>query len=483
MDDSTDQSPLAPYVDVTALQKEIEPAIKIQKYGILTRAGAMKKIVFTATIKEVGEKFNFDRLLNRRDFDIESTQAGNRDVSEPHWKKIQDFLLESDRPFLGMLTVAMPPDQVEFDVISNLGQGADLVKMTIYEDAENPVTEDGQHRIHAMLGAWSQVRDLKDDAEDHLLETKKRLAESSVTIEMLLEDDPDILSTTFVRMASTKAISASLIAVMDKTTIQNRLGSYVMSHSQLFKNRTTYLSQTAAKNLAAKKGQQFEALYQAAAVRNAAANLAGVGVRDRTPDQRENILKELVIGRQRRDGISEQAAVESIGDEVVAIIDYAYQTLPGWKELSQGHLNVSEFKDQYVHGAASGLYTIVTALTAARSQDIPPNSVVDAMSEQITWRKYALKKAKDLDNNPVMIHEFFENTLVLTTLGKDGEWKVGTAGAQRSTYEKAIDTVLRHMASADKKLAKLALHDTYVKLGLQSANPTRRGRGSKKPAK
>lgn len=478
MNDSANQSRFVPEVDAAALRRKIGKAIKLQKYGIRTYAGVMEKVVFTATVKEVGEQLNFDRLLNRRDFDIESTQAGNRDVSESHWKKIEAFLLETDRPFLGMLTVAMPPDQVEREKIDNIGPGADLVKLTIYEDAENPVTEDGQHRTMAMLGAWKQVRDLKEDADPRLLEVRRRLAVSSVTIEMLLEDDADVLSTTFVRMASTKPISASLIAVMDKTTLQNRLGSYVMAHSQLFKNRTTYLSQAAAKVQAAAKGQKFEPLYQAAAVRNAAANLAGVGVRDRTPEQREGILRELVGKRQKRDGIAEQAALEAIGNEVVSIIDYAYHQLPGWRELSLGRITVTQFKDHFVHGAASGLYTIITAIAAARAQGISPQLVVDTMTKTIPWRRDALRDGKDNDGNKIKVHEFFENTLVLTTLDKSGEWKVGTAGAQRSTYEKAIDKVLRHLAASDHGLERLAQHETYVTLGLSSASG-RRGRPKK----
>ncbi|MGW4329682.1 DNA sulfur modification protein DndB [Nocardia sp. NPDC004573] len=478
MNDSVEQGELVPEVDFDSLRGRIGKAIKLQKVGIRTQAGVMQKIVFTATIREVGERLNFDRLLNRRDFDVESHQAGNRDVTESHWKKIESFLLETDRPFLGMLTVAMPPDQVHIEELGTIGDGADLVKMTIFEDAENPVTEDGQHRTFAMLAAWRQVRDLKDDADPHLLEIRGRLAASSVAIEMLLEDDVDVLSTTFVRMASTKPISASLIAVMDKTTLQNRLGSYVMAGSQLFKNRSTYLGQKASKELAARKGQSFEGLYAAAAVRNAAANLTGVGVRDRTPEQRENILRELVGNRQKRDGISEQAALEALGDEAIAIIDYAYRTLPGWRELSKGTLTVADFKDQYVHGAASGLYTVVTVLAAARVQGISPQLAVDVMAKSIPWRRDELRAHKDSDGNKIQVHDFFENTLVLTTLDKNGDWKVGTAGAQRSTYEKAIDKVLRHLANSDRGLERLSHHDTYVRLGLASASG-RRGRPKK----
>ncbi|MEV6430096.1 DNA sulfur modification protein DndB [Nocardia sp. NPDC051463] len=478
MSDDAEGVQLAPSVDIDALRGRIGQPIKLQKNGIRTWAGKMEKIVFTATMKEIGEHLNFDRLLERRDFDIESQRAGNRDVADTHWKKIEAFLLETDRPFLGMLTVAMPRDQVTIEELSVVGMGSDLVKLTIYADAENPVMEDGQHRNMAIAAAWRQVRDLTDDADPRLLKARRRLADASVTIEMLFEDDPDVLSTIFVQMASTKPISPSLIAVMDKTSLPNRLGSYVMSNSDLFKDSSVYLSTKAARALAKEKGQSFDPLYAAAAVRNTAANIAGVGVRDRTPEQRENILRSIVEQRQLRDGLGEAAALTSVGDEVVATIDYAYRNMPGWRDVANGESTISAFKEDFVHGAASGLYTVATALAAARVAGVSPELVIDVMAESIPWRRDALREV-EVEGNRVLVHEFFENTLVLTTLGKDAEWKVGTAGAQRSTYEKAIDKVLRHLAAEDRRLRPLAERSTLIKLGLESATPGKRGRPRK----
>ena len=465
-------------VNVDALRSNVSRPIEMQKIGLLTRSGVMEKITFTATIKEIAERFNFQRLLTRHTFDIDSSQPGNRDITESHWKEIEEFLLEDQRPFLGTITVAMRREQVDIDFLGSAGECVDLAKMTIYSGAEKPIVEDGQHRNMGAIHAWNRVRDLDEETatvED--LELRDRLSESSVTIEMLFEHERDILSTIFVRMGKTKPISAALVAVMDRSTIQNRLGADVMNKSDLFRNRTTYLSARASKELAASRGREYESLYTADAVRNAAANLAGVGVRDRSPKQREDLLDGIVTERMQIGGISQAAVIDKLGTEIAAEIDYAYRTIPGWKDVCKGTRTVSDFKDRYVHGTAAGLYTIITVLTAAKVSGVSTRLAIDVMSKEIPWKRDELRDGKGENNLPIKVHDFFEGTLVQTTQDKkSGLWKAGTAGARRDMYQSAADKVIRRIATADRSLRPIAEQSTFVKVGLASAG---RGRPRK----
>src|SRR6202008_1379055 len=133
---------------VENLRGNVTKPIELQKIGFLTRSGVMDKITYTAPIKEIAERFNFQRLLARHDFDIDSSQPGNRDIIDSHWKDIEDYLLKDERPYLGMIVVAMRRDRtfVDIETLGRVGEGADLAKLPIYAGAEKPIVEDGQHR-------------------------------------------------------------------------------------------------------------------------------------------------------------------------------------------------------------------------------------------------------------------------------------------------------------------------------------------------
>ncbi len=242
----------------------------------------------------------------------------------------------------------------------------------------------------------------------------------------------------------------------------------------------SYQPTTTSRAMAEKKGQVFEGLYPAAAVRSAAASMAGVGVRDRSPDQRESLLENIVTARATAKRISEDAALEQIGDEVVAILDYAYTRLPGWREISQGVLTVADFKKKYVHSSAAGLHVVANTVAAARAAGLSPQMVIDAMAK-LPWRRDALRPAKNDRNEDVQVHEFFEGTLAVTAFDtKNAEWKAGTGGATRSTYELAINKVLGALASANPSLAALTDQETQIAVGLLAAKAGR-GRPRKTP--
>ncbi|MFT4201240.1 MAG: DNA sulfur modification protein DndB [Gordonia sp. (in: high G+C Gram-positive bacteria)] len=464
------------------LRTNVTRPIDLQKVGLLTKAGKMEKITFTATIKEIAERFNFDRLLSRHVFDIDSDQPGNRDITDKHWQDISDYLLEDERPFLGTITVAMRRDQVELEPLGSAGEHVELAKLTIYTGAEKPILEDGQHRNRGVIHAWNQVKDIDEKtATAEEIAVRDRLASAGVTVEMLFEHERDVLSTIFVRMGSTKPIPPALVAVMDLSTIQNRLGAKVMRKSELFHNRTTYLGAKASRELAETQGRKYEPLYSADAVRNAAANIAGVGVRDRSPKKREDILEAIVREQMQIEGMGQDGVIDKLATALAAEIDYAYRTIPGWRELAKRpeDYSVTEFKNQYVHGTAAGLYTIATVIAAAKVAGLSPQLAVDAMAREVPWRRDSLRAGKDGNGLPIQVHTFFEGTLVKTAQAKSGEWIAGTAGARRDMYQEAARKVLRTIAKADPRLKSIDDLRTHIAVGLASAG---RGRPRKAAA-
>jgi hypothetical protein len=473
-------NPELPGIDLEQLRQEVERPIVLQKIGIRTFAGIMEKLVFTATIREVGERFNFQKLLARSDFDTESTQAGNRDITESHWKNIEQFLEEDERPYLGMFVVAMDRDEAEIELLQQIDECAHLSKLTVRAAAERPTLLDAQHRTLGAIAAWALVRDLDPEtATEEQLELRERLAGSSVVIEMLFEHERDILSTIFVNMGSTKPITKDLVAVMDRSKIQNRLGADVTDKSDLLRHRTTYLGVKAGRKLAQKRGREYESLYAAGAVVDAAAIIAGVGVRDRSPQQREDLLHKVIREKKRAAGISENAAIDALGTEIAALLDYAYDRLPGWDEIKRDKKTVDDFKDEYVHGTAAGLKVIAIVLAAAKAAGVSPQRAIDVMAKAVPWRRDALRDGQDEDGNYAKVHEFFQGTLVKTVEDdKTGKWKAITAGARRDLYQLAADKVLRAIAAAEPTLKPIASLSTYSAVGL--ASTTSRGCPPKK---
>ncbi|MEU6810348.1 hypothetical protein ABZ920_15410 [Streptomyces sp. NPDC046831] len=108
------------------------------------------------------------------------------------------------------------------------------------------------------------------------------------------------------------------------------------------------------------------------------------------------------------------------------ILDYAFQAIPGWREINDGTLTVAEFRENYLHSAAAGLHVIANTIAAARMAGVPPRAAVDALTE-IPWRRDALKTVGE---DEMMAHEFFEGTLAKTTWDLRGlRWRAGASGA------------------------------------------------------
>ncbi|WP_189859467.1 DNA sulfur modification protein DndB [Streptomyces poonensis] len=450
---------------------------KFEAIGFLSNAGTMRKITFTIPFKQVADQLTFDRLLERHDFDAESlTTPGQRDISEKHAEKITAFLLETDRPYLGTLTIAMPESQVDIEVLQPIAKHVSLVKLVVPVTSENPIVEDGQHRVRGLTDAWRKIA--SDPFSEKYAHARRTLESSSIEMTLLLEGEPSVLSTIFVKMASTRPISASLIAIMDSSAVQNRLGQQVTRKSRYLSDRTAYLGAKAAQKLAASKGKKYDPLYPAAAVRSAAAAIAGVGVRDRTPDQREDILVQIFSRRAKQEGWPLDKVIEVTADEIVADLDYAFTRIPGWNRMAADELSASEFKAEYVHSSAAGLHVIANVIAAAKLAGLGTRRVIDELAK-LPWRRDDLREVT-VDGEVTKVHELFEDTLVRTAFDvKTGDYRAGQAGATRGAYEEAIRKVIGALASNSEEMATMQAQPVQFTLGLVSAG---RGRPRKKQA-
>ncbi|MFD8028053.1 DNA sulfur modification protein DndB [Streptomyces sp. NPDC059717] len=448
-----------------AALKDGKPPIKFERYAFMSQAGELRKVTWSEPMALLAELWTFGNLLSREDYDLDNeSHPGQRGVYEDQVKKIAEGIRTSTRPYLGTLVVGMEQDSefVDIEEIEELMSGVFLVRIAVREGAPVIWSVDGQHREIALDRVWALVKDADEGDE---LVVRRYIEQSAVEMTMLLEGDPDILSTLFVKMASTKPIDPSLIAVMDKENATNRLGQYVIKNARLCQGRTSYLPDTAHK----RRDSTFASLYKAAGVRSAASAIAGVGVRDRSPKLRETHLNAIIRKRTTETGISGDAVLTAIGAEIVEALDYAYECIPGWREISTGALTVPEFRRRYLHSAAAGLHVIANTIAAARIVGVPWRKVVDALAE-LPWQRDALRTtpANEEDGTPeTAAHVFFEGTLAKTVWDERALcWRASASGATRAGYESAISRVLRHIATEYAELKEIASDATFTELGL-----------------
>lgn len=450
--------------------------IKVERFAFMSQAGELQKITWSESMKSLAELWTFENLLSRDDYDLDDdSRPGQRGISSQQVRDIAKGIRTSDRPYLGTLVVGMEMDEafVDIETIEDISEGVSLVKITIYDGGPDIYCVDGQHREMALDLVWAAV---KDADEGDALTVRRYIEQSATEMTMLLEGDPDILSTLFIKMASTKPIDASLIAVMDKSSLQNRLGQYVIRNSRLCLRRVAYLPEANHR----KRDAQFTGLYKASGVRSASAAIAGVGVRDRSPNLRETHLEE-VIKQQVGKGATGDEAIEHLGAEIVELLDYAFDRIPGWCELSTGTLSVAEFRKDYLHSAAAGLHVIANTIAAAKMAHLDPRKAVDALAE-LPWRRDALKTHaadEEVGTPETAGHCFFEGTLAKTVWDDRGLcWRASASGATRAGYEAAISHVLRHIATEHPELKEIASDATFTQLGLIA-----RKRGPGRPKK
>lgn len=412
-----------------------------------------------------------DEVITRRDYEIEGIEPGNRAISEPHAKKIMAGLRRHAKKFVtGAFTLAVHPDGVKIDRMVPLDEsGSTFIVRFSIKSGHQVFIVDAQHRDQAVRELWKETVEAVRDGSLAAEEVARLMGQTSIPVLILLEGEKDEISRLFVTMGNSRPIPASLIAVMDREQFANRVGLEVAQRARLLGGTARLAYQTATAT--------GDKLYPAAAIRGAAANMF-IGFRDRTPDMREMNLRRL-FEADGKDPESDETVREA-ADEIVSLLDYAYERIPGWRELYAATIEPKEFRPFYVHGTASGLYVIAGVICAARlSPGVDPEHVIDLMATEIEWER----EARVQDNGgPMVRHPDFEGSLVVNepVLNDDGNivgWKTRTAGGARTSYEKATRRVIDRLIQIDPDLSEMRSDTVQVEMGLKAAG--RRGRPRK----
>lgn len=226
----------------------------------------------------------------------------------------------------------------------------------------------------------------------------------------------------------TKPISPALITALDQSSYANKLGVKVGRKAKLFTDEKPRL-------VCLKSSAADDALYSAAHMRGfATATL--IGFKDRTPELRErNVVKELEAMMGGKGNINK--ALERVVDRIVKVLDYAYKTVPGWRDLRRvgaDGLSPKEFRLAYLHGSPAGLYVIGGALGAAWHCGVDPRAVIDAIAK-LKWRRDDTEQ-REGDDGVIKLHPFFEDTLIrnekIVDPSGDIKWVLRTTGGART---------------------------------------------------
>lgn len=467
MPEATTESPID--LDLDTLDDAALMPTRFSTIGIEFLMGEMKGLTTALAVSDV-VGLNVDSVLARRNYELDGDEPGNRIISPAHVKKIVDGLSNHADKFLtGAFTFAIDPSGVEITPLRPLPGNAEqyLTRFSVRSGHQIFIL-DAQHRNEAVRQLWNETIEAVRQGKLEAREVQQLLRRSSIPALIVLEGDRDEISRMFVTMASTKPISPSLIAVMDREQFANRVGLEVAKRSKLLAeaSRLAYQTSTAT----------GENLYAAAAVRGAAATIF-IGFRDRTPALREANLRAL-FDEQGLDTDGSEA-VDAAAGEVAELLDYAYERIPGWRELSEGAIDSKAFRARYVHGSAAGLYAIAGVICAARFASVDPQHVIDLLAGEIDWEKET--RVED-SSSGVCRHPNFEGTLVVNEpqLDESGavvSWQTKSAGGARANYEKAVRSLLDQLSELDDSLAALKADNIQVSMGLKATG--KRGRPPK----
>jgi hypothetical protein len=423
-------------------------------------------------------KFSSDEIITRRDYELDGEEPGNRTVSPGHVKKIREGLRKyAHKLLLGTFIFAVDPTKIDIKTISSVANGEALMEMVefLLRSGGSVFMIDAQHRNQALRELWDETLQLVASGDLSAEEVVALLRQSSVPVLMVLEADRDEISRMFVTLASTKAISPSLITVMNRASVPNRLAIEVARRARLFADVE---GRKSAAGMAYQTSTATgDTLYSAAALRGAASTVM-IGFKDRTPELREaNLTAELnEIDAAAGEAAYTEAAFTAVVDEVVELFDYAFDRMPGWRELRRqgqepnGHLSQKDLRVKFVHGTAAGLYVIAGVIAAARFADLDPEAVIDRMA-RLEWQKQALTETE----GGSFEHPMFEGTLVQSQALVDDEgaiirWEARTGGGNRTAYEKATLQVLERIAGAEPPMAELVSPAVLSRLGLSAGH-------------
>lgn len=310
---------------------------------------------------------------------------GNRVRSKEHVAAIAEYLLHEPTPILNSIVVYAHNNDVTFVPESNLDRVGHLrVKIGTQFDVG-----DGQHRCAALAQVLADLEDADDDDP-----VKQRIEELSVPLLIVVDDDPARRAQDFVDLQrNAKPPSGSLGSSMDRRHAINRFTLEMAKNADLAEGgqRIEFLKDTVGK--LSGKLYTFQAFRQ--------------------------FVTTLIIGSSQRTRAGlEKAADDAVGngyykteyDRVLGIINTAAYTMPGWAEVMDGSLTVAEFRADYLHSTAAGLYTIAVALYDVHNDGGDIGQAI-TKAAAIDWRREPLAENGD---------SFFDGTLILKVTDEDG---------------------------------------------------------------
>ncbi|GHH22989.1 DNA sulfur modification protein DndB [Streptomyces lanatus] len=413
-------------------------------------------------------------VIVRKDFDLDDEEYGNRPLDPKHVERIANGLYDRPDTPIQQIQLAVPEDAdgvptFDWESYNTVSPGVEFGMFTLYQGTPMHI-ENGQHTLEALSRVWDKVKGATFGNE---LKKQKIFSASAAPIQVLVQSDRDEVTRMFVIAGQTKPISPALMTALDQSSYANRFGTQVGRRARLLVDepeRLVYLRSAARE----------QALYSTAHMRGfATATL--IGFRDRTPDARENNVRKALEELAGPTGnLNDQ--LEKVIEETVEILDYAYDRIPGWKDLRRSSdgsgKSPKQFRAEYLHGSPAGLYVIGGALGAARFCNIPLRRVVDALAE-LPWGR-SEGKLRKIDGSEQMQHLLFDGTLVRfeKVIAQNGDvtWTPTTAGGARTNYEAATETVIRRLARTPA-FKEMNFAATLVHLGLRSSG--RRGRPRK----
>jgi hypothetical protein len=451
-------------------------ATRVSVVGLGVKLGNMDAAVVVLPAAMIDD-LRAKNVLRRDDYQLNVQKPANRYVVASHVNAIMRGIAEhADKFLLGTIVLSIAPEHVEFRPVRPLSTfpPAALVEVRVKHGPDYAAhIMDGQHRIEALRKLVREL-DKRIETDPHDMDAvriRDLLRQTSVPVVFVREGDPNEVHRMFVTMARTKPIPASLIAVMDQSSNAHKIAIETAKRVTMLAGPAPTSEPAGALEYVKSGVKGPDKLYPAAAWRTACSIILG-GFRDRTPDQREQSVNLVVKARFKGD---REAAIARLTE----IWNYAYETMPGWKQIFEGTLARDKFRHDWVHGNAAGLYTFAGAIAAAEATGTPYKTVIDTMAA-MKWGRDDKKKRNGRDEHPL----FPELVRYLPVIDQDGTvtWVQRPTGGARSAYEQATQTLLAAIAKANPTLDTLAKRETLVAIGLvrdRGPNAKKRGRPKK----
>ncbi len=501
------------------LPEDLRPA-RLTLVGTAAKLGEMDAALVwlpAEMLTDLGAK----KVIVREDFNINEQRAGNRYVTPAHVKQIQRGILANvQRLMVGTAILAVDPDYCVFKTVTQITTNPPqrLVEARILHGGDLHII-DFQHRDEGYRGAIKELDDaLARGANGDIAWKRGLIRQSSIPMLIVLERDPIEIMRMFVNLARTKPIPPSLTAVMDQGQVNHEIAVEIAKRVEMLRGDAPKFEPAGAMEYLKNAAQGSAKLYTAAMWRTANGVMLA-GFRDRTPDQRESSVKQGVLNLFGEDGQDWTAARGAAINRLTALWDYAYKTMPGWKEIKEGKLSREQFRQEYIHGAAGGLYVIAAALAAAlaaeraaREQarktgqpcppEFTPEEVIDALAT-FPWERRAVNvkvtfpdgreawqighdpKAKVQPDHPL----FTDLVRYAPVVNKQGEatgWVLRTGGGNRTAYETQTRVLLKALAEKAPKFAALTsvmtLEYLYLVRVADDTGVVKRGRKPKAEA-